>query len=151
MSRTSVLIALAGAAFSAALAGPQTSTTDAVITGCLQRAPSALAKEGQFVLMNAGNSPMGSAVDTPAVTPAEPARGPEPLEKRTGGAGVRQETGGVTYLLQGGTDLESKVGQRVEVVGTIGPQITAKPRRPTMKQPIQKVQVKQLRAIAPSC
>ena len=130
----------------------QPPSTDATITGCLQRAPSPLAKDGAFVLMNASNSPFGGSAGTTIETPDEPARGREPIERRPGQSDARQETGGVTYLLKGGADFEGKVGQRVEITGTIGREIaTRPPDLPTMKPPIRTVQVKRLRAVAPSC
>ncbi|HZP47870.1 MAG TPA: hypothetical protein VFB07_05025 [Vicinamibacterales bacterium] len=153
MSRVlSVLSALAVAAVSASAAAQRASTTDATITGCLQRAPSSLSKQGSFVLMNASNSPMGGSVDTTTETPAEPARGHEPIERRPGQSDARQETGGVTYLLEGRADLESKIGQRVEITGTLGREVTTRPPDlPTMAQPVRTVKVKRVRAIAPSC
>src|SRR5579884_1578529 len=70
-------------------------------TGCLQRSPS---NARVFVLTNASNSPLGGHADDAAVPPP-PARGSEPIERRPGQSDARQETGGVTYLLQGGTNL----------------------------------------------
>ncbi len=153
MTRTFVVLsALAAALATVVLTAQQSSTADATITGCLQRAPSALAKDGQFVLMNASNSPMGGSTGTTVETPAEPARGREPIERRPGQSDARQETGGVTYLLKGGADVEAKVGQRVEVTGTLGGEVmTRPPDLPTMKPPIRTVQVKRIRALAPSC
>ncbi len=105
--------------------------------------------------MNASNSPLGGSPtqDTaPSTTPPPPPpRGHEPVERRQGEADARQETGGVSYLLQGGSDLESKVGQRVEVTGTIGSEVQAPATRFTLKQPIRKVQVTNVRAIKSSC
>jgi hypothetical protein len=136
----------------AAVAGAaQQSSPDQRIAGCLQRAPAGLEKQGKFVLMNASTSPLGgSAADE--LQPAEPTRGAaEPIERRPGQSDARQETGGVTFLLQGGTDLEAKLGQRVEVTGTIGPEVHARPTRPTTARPMPTVQVKQVRALGATC
>ncbi len=150
MARTFALpAALMVAAVVAASA--QTSTGDATITGCLQRAPSTLADEGRFMLMNAGVSPLGGSAASDATPLSPPARGPEPTERRPGQSDARQETGGVSYLLEGNAVSDSNVGQRVEITGTIAGQVRVQPTRPSAARPMQIVRVKRVRAIAPSC
>ena len=134
-----------------ALVGAQTSTTESRFTGCLQRTPSNLEKEGRFMLMNASNSPLGGATEESTTAVPPPQRGAEPIERRPGESDARQETGGVSYVLQGGSNLESMVGQRVEVTGAIAGEVRVPPTRPTTKQPTQKLRVTRVRAIAATC
>jgi len=138
-------------AIAVALSAQQPDSSDQHITGCLQAAPAGLQTQGKFVLMNASNSPLGGAA-ADEVTPPEPARGAtESREHRPGESDARQETGGVWYLLQGGSDLESKAGQRVEVTGVIGPEVRVPPTRFATTRPIRTVRVKQVRAIGATC
>ena len=149
MARTFALFVAAALAFGACVAAQQTRDVEATITGCLQRAPASFVKEGRFVLMNASNSPLGG--ESADRTPPEPARSTEPLVSRPGESDARQETGGVSYLLVGFSDLDARIGQRVEVTGTIGAQVKAPPTIPTTQRPFMKIQVKRVRAIAPAC
>jgi len=129
----------------------QQSADDATITGCLQRAPSGVEKVGRFVLMNASNSPLGATANDEVQAP-EPSRRPEPTERHPQESGDRISTGGVTYVLQGNAaDLGTRVGQRVEVVGTIGSEVAVNATRLTTAKPMRIVQVKQVRAIKASC
>lgn len=130
--------------------GAQGPTTELTISGCLQRAPSSVADKGRFMLMNAGPSPLGGKAATTGAAP-EPSRTDESVQHRRGEPDARQETGGVMYLLEGRSDLESKVGRRVEVTGTLGPQVDVPPFRPTLARPMRQVRVKQVRSIAPGC
>lgn len=107
------------------------------------------------MLMNASISPLGGSgvQDTapPSATPPQPARGEEPVQHHTGESDARQETGGVSYLLQGGSDLEQKIGQRIEVTGTIGGELRQPPTRLSAAQPLPTLRIKRVRAIAPAC
>jgi hypothetical protein len=80
-----------------------------------------------FVLMNASNSPFGGSAGTGGVEQSAPSGPPaegSPSQGRSGdsrpapagGAGVSP---GLTYLLEGGTDVAAYVGQRIEVRGTL--------------------------------
>lgn len=132
------------------LAAAQTPSVAQHITGCLQRAPAGLEREGRYVLMNASTSPLGGG-GVSEIAPSEPSRASEPVERRPGQSDARQETGGVSFVLQGGSDLDARVGQRVDVLGTIGPEVLAPPTWPTTAQPMPTVQVKQVRAVAATC
>ncbi len=141
------------ALFGAALAAAQLPAASAAVTvtGCLQRAPDSVASRGKFMLMNAGPSPMGA--DAPRdIAPPEPARTNAPVEHRPGESDVREGTGGVMYLLEGdGRDFESKVGQRLEVTGTMGREVAAPPSRPSTARPMLQLHVTRARAVAPHC
>lgn len=142
------LVALVSAAVAAAqVPAPSAEVT---VAGCLQRASSSLGTGKHFVLTDAGTSPAGA--DAPReIAPPEPQRTNEPVMHRPGESDARQETGGVTYLLDGGHDLESKLGQRVEVQGTMERSVSAPPTRPSSARPIPQLRVRQARALAPHC
>jgi len=148
---SAVLAALATATIAAA----QQNSTEARITGCLQRAPASVERQGRFMLLNASNSPLGGSatqdVAPTAVRPEPSSPEPAPIQHRATESDARQETGGVDYLLIGGSDLESKIGQRVEVTGAIGSEVKVPPTRPSAARPMRTVQVKRVRAIKPSC
>ena len=55
------------------------------------------------------------------------------------------------YLLDGGTDVDSKVGQRVEVDGMLGPRVAAPPTRLSTARPVLQIRVSHMRAVAPHC
>ena len=107
------------------LALAQTPSTDVTITGCVQRAPDNLEHAKRFVLMT----------------------GESPAARRD----TSRETGGVTYLLEGKTNFEPHAGQRVEITGAIGERVKSTPTKPTMAQPVQRLQVTALRVIGPQC
>jgi len=128
----------------------QAPTTDVTVTGCVQRAPANLEKGKPFVLMNASNSPMGGDVGTTGTqgdTAAQPNKDASPVESRR----YVRETGGVTYLLEGKTNFEEHAGQRVEIKGTIGDRVKASSAKPTMAQPVPRLNVKELRVVGPHC
>jgi hypothetical protein len=113
--------------------GPPRASNDVTVVGCLQRgtgdAAIGIESPSGFLLRNASNSPFGGSAGAGGVEQSAPggppAEGPPPQLRSgdstpdpAGGAGVSP---GLTYLLEGGTDLAAYTGQRVEVRGTLQP------------------------------
>jgi hypothetical protein len=128
--------AVAGLAAQAPATSPNRSdapraSNDVTVVGCLQRgtadAAIGIKSPSGFLLRNASNSPFGGSAGPGGVEQSAPGGPPPegpPSQLRSGdstpgpagGAGVSP---GLTYLLEGGTDLAAYVGQRIEVRGTL--------------------------------
>ncbi len=154
----------------AGLAAEPPGRSDVKVSGCLQRL-SADPQTGTkvpsgFALMNAGDTPFGGSAGpdstedlaaragAAAEHPSQDAGHPPEFGQKAGGSGLRS---GIKYFLEGGSDLQQHVGQRVEVLGTLlqatatPPQTSGAGRSSSPASEPQRLRVRAIRTIAKSC